>query len=372
MIPFHGNGQPRLPDLEAWLRSTNDISLVLLYVVCAALLVLVVAGWRVLSRPGVPDSRLPMLLKTHRWEALLLLGLPLGSGALDTALRVVALDLGNALTWEHKHYAWRVLVLAALVVAYPRVRRQGSELLVLLWQLLMVVKAIGFAMNGVEALLGYDGVIVSHEVDYEAWFLDQAVTFNIITVTGVLRVLGVVWFMRLASRTSLGRAFLLFGLSMADPHITPHDLAVFIALDPLGSPLPYLLIIGGGLADLLTQVGLNVLMFWMLTRHEALDPKAMRSAAVMLVVAGSLFPQVAYMFVIGSFELSNWLDVGHTSEVISGNLTAYAIHSARQVAEVLLVALLAYLVRVRRPAGPSEAYAAEPPVEGAGPGAPSP
>ena len=41
-------------------------------------------------------------------------------------------------------------------------------------------------------------------------------------------------------------------------------------------------------------------------------------------------------------------------EYFSANLTAYAIYSAQQVAQVMLVALLAYLVRARRPVGPSE------------------
>ena len=334
------------------MRHTNDVSLVLLYVICAALLVLVVAGWRMLSRPGAPDNRLLLLLKTHRWEALLLLALPIAAGALDTGLTVGALDTNNGLLWEHNHYVWRVLVLAALAVAYPHVRRQGSELLTLLWQLLMVLKAISLAAAGVQDLLGYDGIIVSHEVDYEGWFLDQTLTVNIISVAGILRMLTVVWFMRLASRTSLSRAFLLFELSTAYQIISLQDAALFIALDPLGSPLPYLSIIGGGLADLVIQVGLNILMFWVLTRHEALDPRAMRSAAIVLVAAGLLFPWVSYALVTGSFELSNWLDLGHSSEVLSGNLTAFAIHSARQVAEVVLVALLAYLVRVRRPVDP--------------------
>ncbi len=338
------------------MRYTNDVSLVLLYVVCAALLVLVIAGWRVLSRPDAPDNRLLLLLKTHRWEALLLLGLPIAAGALDTGLTVGAFDTNNALLWEHKHYVWRVLVLAALVVAYPRVRREGSELLALLWQLLMVLTATSLAVNGLEDLLGYDSVIVRYEVDY-AGFLDQTVPVNIVSVIGILRVLTIVWFMRLASRTSLSRAFLLLGFSMAYRHISPHDGVVFIALDPLGSPLPYLSVIGGGLAELLVQVGLNVLMFWVLTQHEALAPKAMGSAAILLVAAGLLFPSVSWALVTGTYELSYWLDSGYSSGTLSGNWATFVIFSARRVVEVLLVALLAYLVRARRPVGPSETHA---------------
>ncbi|MCY4583787.1 MAG: hypothetical protein OXE50_13480 [Chloroflexi bacterium] len=342
------------------MRHTNDISLVLLYVICAALLVLVVAGWRVLSRPGAPDNRLLLLLKTHRWEALLLLGLPIAAGALDTALTVGALDTNYAPLWEHKHYVWRVLVLAALVVAYPRVRRQGSALLVLLWQLLMVLKAIGLAMTGVQDLLGYEGVIVSHEVYYGGIF-DQTVPANVVSVTGVLRVLLVVWFMRLASRTSLGHAFLLLGLSMADPHTAPQLLAVLGVLDPWEFPFPLynLITVGGGVAELFTQVGLNILMFWVLTRHETLGPRSMRSAAILLVAAAVLLPLVSSALLISTVALLSWLSF--VGAPLSAGWTTYAIYSARQVAEVLLVALLAYLVRVRRPAGPS-----------AGPGAPSP
>ncbi len=336
------------------MRHTNDVSLVLLYVICAALLVMVVAGWRVLSRPGAQDNRLLTLLKTHRWEALLLLGLPIAAGALSTGLTVGAFHIDSTLLWEHNHYVLRVLVLAALVVAYPRVRRQGSELLVLLWQLLIVVRVIGFAVAGVQDLLGYDGVIVRHEVDYGEFF-EEPGTISIISVAGILWVLTVVWFMRLASRASLSRAFLLFGLSMAYGAFSPNFLVVQTVLGPWWS-LFGLTIVGGGLAGLLIQVGLNILMFWVLTRHEALDRSAMRSSAVMLVAAGLLLPRVSYAFVIGSFTLATWrLDpFVYPPEYFSANLTAYAIYSAQQVAQVVLVALLAYLVRARRPVGPSE------------------
>ena len=343
------------------MRYTNDVSLVLLYLVCAALLVLVIAGWRVLSRPGAPDNRLLTLLRAHRWEALLLLGLPIASGALGTALTVGALDLNNVLLWEHRHYVWRVLVLAALVVAYPRVRRQGSELLVLLWQLLMVLKATSLAMVGVQDVLGYDGVIVSHEVYYGGIF-DETAPINIVSVIDVLWVLIVVWFMRLASRTSMSRAFLLLGLSMAYQHIDLHNVTVQIVLSgPLALSLEHWAIVGGGLAELAIQVGLNILMFWVLARHEALDMKAMRSAAVGLVAAGLLVPIVSLALVIGSFELSTWLGSGLSTGYLSGYLTSFAIFSAQQIVEALLVALLAYLVRVRRPVGPSETHAGAPP-----------
>ena len=337
---------------ETQMRHTNDVSLVLLYVVCVALLVLVVAGWRVLSRPGAPDNRLLTLLRAHRWEALLLLGLPIVAGALYTGLTVGALDTNNALLWEHKHYVGRILVLAALVVAYPRVRQQGSELLVLLWQLLMVLKAIGLAMNGVEALTGYDSIILTHEVYYGGLF-DQAVPVNIVSVRDILWVLTVVWFMRLASRTSLSRAFLLLGLSMAYGAFRFHDVALQSILASSAYLLQDLSIIGGGLANLVLQAGLNVLMFWVLTRHEALDTKAMRSAAILLVTAGLLFPLVSSALVIGSSILGSWLAVGYSSEYLSEYLNTYAVGFAQRVGEVLLVALLAYLVRVRRPVGPS-------------------
>ena len=315
------------------------------------------AGWRVLSRPGAPDNRLLTLLRAHRWEALLLLGLPMAAGALDMGLTVGALDLNNVLLWEHRHYVWRILALAALVVTYPRVRRQGSELLVLLWQLLMVLKAIVLAVSGVQDLLGYDGVIVSHEVDYGG-FLDQTAPVNIVSVAGILRVLTVVWFMRLASRTSMSRAFLLLGLSMAYQHISLQDLALQAVLDPQWS-LVTLTVIGGGLVDLLIRIGLNILMFWVLTRHETLDLRAMRSAAVLLVVAGLLSPLASYAFVIGSTTSATWwshrsAQLPYPPEYFSANLTVYAIFSTRQVGEALLVALLAYLVRARRRVAPSE------------------
>lgn len=342
------------------MRHTNDVSLVLLYVVCAALLILVGVGWRVLSRPGAPDNRLLMLLRAHRWEALLLLGLPLAAGALRLGLTVGALDMNNALLWEHKHYVWRVLVLAALVVAYPRVRRQGSELLTLLWQLLMVLKAISLALSGVDTLLGYDGIILSREVVYGI-FLDQTVPINIVSVWDILWAITAVWFMRLASRTSLPRAFLLFGLSMAYGAFGLHDVAVQSILGPTGYLLQDLSFIGGGLAALVIQVGLNILMFWMLTRHEALDPRAMRSAAVLLVAAGLLSPLVSTALVMGSSILGSWWAVGYSSEFLFENLNFYAIGSAQRVAEVVLVALLAYLVRARRPVGLSETHAGAPP-----------
>ena len=334
------------------MRHTNDVSLVLLYLVCAVLLVLVVAGWRLLSRPGAPDNRLLMLLKAHRWEALLLLGLPIAAGALHLGLTVGALDTNNALLWEHKHYVSRVLVLAALVVAYPSVRRQGIELLTLLWQLLMVLKAISLAINGVEALTGYSGIIFSHEVIYGGLF-DQAVPINIVSVRDILWALTVVWFMRLASRTSLSRAFLLLGLSMAYGTFSLHDVALQSILASSAYLLQDLSIIGGGLANLVLQVGLNVLMFWVLTRHEALDTEAMRSAAILLVTAGLLFPLVSSTLVIGSLVMGDWLAFGYSSLYLSEYLNTYAVGFAQRVAEVLLVALLAYLVRVRRPVDPS-------------------
>ena len=206
--------------------------------------------------PRRADNRLFTLLRAHRWEAFLLLGLPIASGALGTALTVGALDTNNVLLWEHRHYVWRLLVLAALVVAYPRVRRQGSELLVLLWQLLMVVKAIGLALYGVYDLLGYDGVILSHEV-YYGGVLDETAPINIVSVSDILGVLAVVWFMRLASRTSLSRAFLLLGLSMADQHIGPNLTLLQTVLAPWWS-FQALAFVGGGLAELVVRVGLNI------------------------------------------------------------------------------------------------------------------
>ncbi len=352
------------------MRYTNDVSLVLIYVVCAALLVLVAAGWRVLSRPGAPDNRLLTLLRAHRWEALLLLGLPIAAGALDTGLTVVALDLNNVLLWEHKHYVWRVLALAALVVAYPRVRGQGSELLVLLWQLLMVLKATSLALYGVQDLLGYDGVIVSHEVYYGGTF-DETAPVNIVSVMDILWALTLVWFMRLASRTSLSRAFLLLGLSMAYQHIGPNLTLLQTVLAPWWS-LQALAFVAGALAALLIEVGLNVLMFWVLMRHETLDVRVMRSAAILLVAAGLLFRLVSYALVIGSVTLGTWWsyrsdsllypsELFSPSEYLSANLAAYAIVFAQQVGDALLVALLAYLVRARRPVGPSETHAGAPP-----------
>ena len=149
------------------------------------------------------------------------------------------------------------------------------------------------------------------------------------------------WFIRRASRISMGHAFLLYGLSMADAGFSVAPIVmIYVTLYPT---LPY---VGLVVFHILAQVGLNVLMFRALIRRDELSPASRMVMAAALIVAALLVHLLGWSLWWGIMVGPIVFGTGH------GSLGFSPIGTAVRALELAITRLpvlaLGYFVRVRR------------------------
>ena len=192
---------------------------------------------------------------TYRWELFLLFGLPVVLGLLGMATfeglpkNAIWADCGrvSCAWWISLRHALMVH-LVLLGATYPFVRRQGREFLTLLWGLETALQVVrtrcvlaqrsppgagdsprGFRLIDVPIqITRSDGPNI--ELRNPVVYIVQRCLRSPLPVY--------LWFIRRASRISMGHAFLLYGLSMADAAFSViHSVMIYVTLYPT---LPYI------------------------------------------------------------------------------------------------------------------------------------
>ena len=301
---------------------------------------------------------------TYRWELFLLFGLPVVLGLLRMATYTELFDglarlvVGADYDCGRVSCAWWIghglrLVHAVLLGAtYPFVRRQGSEFLTLLWGLETALQVVTLVVLGTEIAAGagdpprgFRLIDVPIEITRVTGPTSSSgATMSLISYNAVyaLHLPVYLWFIRRASRISMGHAFLLYGLSMADAAFSVIPLVmIYVTLYPT---LPYT---GLVVFHVLVQVGLNVLMFQTLIRRDELSPASRMAMAAALIVAASLVGLLGWFLWWGVTVGPILMNTLRGHPVFSSGSTA--VQALRSVTYLLPVLALGYFVRVRRP-----------------------
>ncbi len=278
-------------------------------------------------------------INAYRWELFLLFAVPAAVGLLDFAADEFSIDT----------VAVDVLLITALTATYPFVRRQGRALLILLWQLVIVLELALLIVSGVQLAIG-ESLQALSLITVPIAVIEDAnrSTSTIVSFHAydLVRILVYAWFIRRASRISMSHALLLFAVSMADPSFGV-GLRVLPSITAYPTP-PY---IGAAVFHLLTEVGLNALIFRALIRCDVLTPSSRTRTAVGLIIAAALENMlgwfVSWSIIFAPFVLGTpYGSLGYSPIATAAELVEYAIE---RVAAPLI---LGYLVRVRaRPDG---------------------
>ncbi len=294
---------------------------------------------------------------TYRWELFLLFGLPVVLGLLGMAIveglpkHVVWADCGRVSCVWWIAYGLRVVHLVLLGATYPFVRRQGREFLTLLWGLETALQVVALVVFGTEIAAGagdsprgFRLIDVPIEITIATGPTSSSgatvfpVAYNAVYA---LQLPVYLWFIRRASRISMGHAFLLYGLSMADAAFSVIPLVmIYVTNYPT---LPYISLV---VFHVLAQVGLNVLMFRALIRRDKLSPASMMAMAAALIVAASLVGLLGWFLWWGVTVGPILMNTAHGHLVFSPVITA--VQALRSVTYLLPVLGLSYFVRVRR------------------------
>ena len=96
---------------------------------------------------GPTEHRLVRIVRGHRWETFLMLVFPAGTGFLAAAIvwAFVYSPVSVSLWWWFR--ILEGLGLAALVVAYPFIRRYGHEFLTILWGFTIAMATLGLVLD---------------------------------------------------------------------------------------------------------------------------------------------------------------------------------------------------------------------------------
>ena len=293
------------------------------------------------------------LVSIYRWELFLLFALPAVDGLLDIAVVEASLRLAAWFDYECTRVscesgpglAVSVLLVAVLAATYPFVRRQGRQVLTLLWQLEIALRCVSLVLWGVQLAVGdfprvFDLIEVPVTIEDHGsggtWWHASFNTFDLV------RILVYAWFIRRASRISASHALLLFAVSMADSAFgLSHQMCRYIIAYPT---LPY---IGTAVFHLLTEVGVNVLMFRALIRCDALTPASRMRTAAVLIVAAALENLLGW-FLWWAMTFGPFL-LGAAPGTLAFSPIVTAVRALEYAIESVVAPLaLGYLVCVRR------------------------
>ena len=278
---------------------------------------------------------------TYRWELWLIVGIPVITGiwwGVVGPLLVVLLGDGSA-PFELNMFVGSVVGLLLLAVSYLRVRNLGRDFLALLWGYVVARSVIGATSQGVLFLVGAAFPGADHLANFGR-------TFSIYGLASLLGILALLWFARRASRLSLMHAaFLLVYASLSFVgSVTGSRVSG-------GSYFPYYgnLLAGGaiGLAVALAKA-------WLLGNFDRRGARFHRDAVIGLLATVILsgYARVLIADLIGYAEgpylaILPWLDV------VFG-LAAFAVTTVFELAMLLALWGLVYLVRVRQPTADAE------------------
>ena len=300
---------------------------------------------------GPAEHRVVRITRAHRWETSLMLGIPAGAGFLIAMLPWALAHIPASLPlWLWFHIV-KWLVLAALVMAYPFIRRYGHEFLTILWGFTIATAATRLVADLAAAANDPGGgiplPIVLFEFPADSWTVGETYFSNPIVqfwLLDALKLVVMLWFIRRAARISMTHAFLLLGLSMADQAFSTMLFWAFLyATDAI-------LVAAVHLA---AQVTLNVLMLWALIQHETLTASALRVTAAATVAASATVPLMGAVLwrAVSGWPLMAGVEAGNLVFSPSG----IALVVVRSVIGLLPVLVLAYLfARTVRPRTPDE------------------
>ena len=212
----------------------------------------------------------PALVR-YRWELWLLFGMPVVGGLLH---HLTMFSIERLLTCTLPGCFYSALAVSGgvrlllLAVSYRSVRRQGRELLTLLWMLEIVTTALAWPVTLTRLVIGGDttGLLVLFTIPLEVTTegggpVSTTVRYSAVSLVSLIVTL---WFARRASRISSGHAFLIVMLSAA------HSSFILISYSASLTSLAWY----GSIAELVSPallVGINGIMFWMMIRFDASD-----------------------------------------------------------------------------------------------------
>ena len=277
---------------------------------------------------------------TYRWELWLIVGIPVITGICLALVGpfVGLLGYGNAVI-HLIYFVGRVVGLLLLAVSYLRVRNLGRDFLALLWGYLVAASVIGATTQGVLFLVGAAFPGADHLANFGR-------TFSIYGLALLLEILALLWFARRASRLSLMHAVFLLvysSLTVVSP----------VTGSTISGINTYLL-----LASFLARgaITLTVMLakVWLLGNFDRRGPRFGRNAVIGLLATFILsgYVRVVIADLIGYAE-GPYLAVLPLLDVVFG-LAAFAATTVFQLAMLLALFALVYLVRVRPPTADAE------------------
>ena len=286
------------------------------------------------TRPSLIDR-----LREHRWESLLLIGIPIAAGI----VHLIVLLIGYTVAWAAEGEPIFVLgavssLTTALILAAlrPFARRGGRTLLKMAWDYLIVVALV-------QAVVVILAGLLSDLVDSRLWDIAFLGLLSFLYLPVAL------WFARRASTTGLVYAYFLINISVlslsARSGVTMRDLS-FEAAD---SALPGMSATAFfGLLTLVTfafSFAAALVGVWVLANFDSwrLPKKIVAVVAVygyraFLAIGGTLLVFLIYALDASSDETADLIAAG-------------ALLAGALLLGYLLEIVLVYLVRDRREAG---------------------
>ncbi len=262
--------------------------------------------------------------RQHPWEFFLLFTVPVVFGAIR-----MTLALFETPAWDG--FGVSIVYLLVLIATFPFVRRNGKQLLTLLWLVLILGNIYRRVLVVIQNPPGFERTdslnIVKVAVD-----IQDGLTYLVLTAGMVGSIVLAVVFMMAAARLGgLGYAFLLFGLlGLEQTFSFSSSLLSASRYDfvPLWYFAPMSL-------HLLAQVGINVLMFRALTRLDT------RALTWITLIVGSLLLGLANLTLWAAMVF--WpFNVGlpHGPYVSFSLLAVSATHSVGQTLAIVVLALV--------------------------------
>ena len=282
-------------------------------------------------------------LNTYRWELWLIVGIP----AIASILPVFIAPFANFLLPESYsvihliYFVVSVVGLLLLAVSYLRVRNLGRDFLALLWGYVVAASVIGATSQGVLFLVG----VIFPGADNLATL---GRTLSIGGLASLLGILVLLWFARRASRLSLMHAaFLLVYASLS---VIGSVTGARVSGVNSYSYLLYVNFLAGG------AIGVTVVLakVWLLGNFDRRGTRFHRDAVIGLLATVILsgYAKALIAHLIG-FAEGPYLAVLPWLDVVFG-LAAFAVTTGFELAMLLALWGLVYLVRVRQPTADAE------------------
>ena len=288
---------------------------------------------------------------TYRWELYLLFGIPTVVGVIGmVGFRFPpwgdAECPGTECLWWFTH-ALLTLQLVLLGAVYPFVRRQGRELLTLLWEVEVALKAVSLAFFAATLVSGHSGPpwsfpLFEWTVEVREGTGGTTATPYSLSMYYLVKLPVYLWFVRRAARASMGHAFLLYALTLADSAfaLDPHSIATLEHQPSL---------VYGSLAAISmgAQVGLNAFMLWALVRRDVFSP-LLRCRTSAALVTASVLVGLLQWYTWWSVTLGPILLGGRIYQDIGFSWEATAWRTVALVSTKVPMLAFIFLVSVRR------------------------